>query len=260
LRRIIRLQPKSDDASQAYELLSRIYLRSGRYSRLVDNFDRWAALFPNRPEVLRERKDIEPFRGLPDQRNPPPRLSTLRHEAGNDWSVPLSINGKFASYLFDTGAWVSVMSEAEAIRLGLEIRPGSASMGDPSGNGFRFRTAVAKDVRLGAMRFRDVSFAVPEGRETFGLLGIPFWLALRHVKWSSAGTWELGGPAAASEPTSRNVVFSGNHFLLATSVSGSRAFAFFDTGAMNTDLNQNFADGFPALMQAVPERLATLSA
>ena len=99
--------------------------------------------------MLVEKKDVEPVPGLPDQRNDPPRVSTLRHEVGNDWSVPLSINGKPASYLFDTGAWISVMSEAEANRLGLEIRSGSATMGDPSGNGVRFRTAVAKDLRLG---------------------------------------------------------------------------------------------------------------
>jgi hypothetical protein len=66
LRQIIQSRPTYDDASQAHELLSRIYLRSGRYGRFVDNFDRWAASFPNRPEVLHERTDVEQLRGLPD--------------------------------------------------------------------------------------------------------------------------------------------------------------------------------------------------
>jgi predicted aspartyl protease len=37
--------------------------------------------------------------------------------------------------------------------------------------------------------------------------------------------------------------------LLATSVSGTRAFGMLDTGANDTDLNENFADHFPALLQ-----------
>ena len=80
LRGIIKSNPKSDDASQAHELLSRIYLRSGQYTRLIANLDLWAASFPNRPEVQDEKVDVELFRGLPDQRNSSPRVSTLPHE------------------------------------------------------------------------------------------------------------------------------------------------------------------------------------
>jgi predicted aspartyl protease len=67
--------------------------------------------------------DVEQFRGLPDQENGPRRASILRHDAGS-FFVPVSINNKSASYLFDTGAWVSVMTESEATRHGLQIRQG----------------------------------------------------------------------------------------------------------------------------------------
>jgi hypothetical protein len=164
LRDVIEARPGSDDASQAHELLSRIYLRSGQYTRLMDNFDRWAASFPNRREVQDEKADVEQFRGLPDQRNGPLRVSTMRHDPG-DWSLPVSINGKPATYLLDSGAWISVMTESEATRLGLEIRAGSGTLGEPSGSGVRVRTAVAKDIRLGAMRFQDVSFAILPNKE-----------------------------------------------------------------------------------------------
>ena len=197
-----------------------------------------------------EKADVEQLRGLPDQRNGPLRVSTLPHDAGDDWSVPVSINGKPASYLLDSGAWISTISESEAKRLGLEIRAGSGTLSDPSGKGVTVRTAVAKEVRLGAMRFQDVSFAVLPSEDRFGILGIPIWCAVRHVKWSSRGTWELGGRSGSIDRTSRNVVFSGNHLLLATSVSGTRVFSTLDTGAVDTDLNQNFSEQFPALIQS----------
>src|SRR5207237_3798081 len=78
LRGVIQTKPGSDDASQADELLSRIYLRSGQYTRLMDNFDRCAASFPNRREVQDEKADVEQFHGLPDQHNGPLRVSTIR--------------------------------------------------------------------------------------------------------------------------------------------------------------------------------------
>jgi hypothetical protein len=49
--------------------------------------------------------------------------------------------------------------------------------------------------------------------------------------------------------TSRNVVFSENRLLLATSVSGTRAFGILDTGAVDTDLNENFSTQFPSVIQ-----------
>jgi len=94
-----------------------------------------------------------------------------------------------------------------------------------------------------------VSFAVVTNKEPFGILGMPIWAAVRHVRWSNRGPWELGGPSASADRASRNVVFSGNHLLLATSVSGTRVFGNLDTGAIDTDLNANFTDQFPALVQ-----------
>lgn len=256
LREIIKSKPRSDDASRAHELLSRIYLRTGQYKRLIENLDRWAALFPNLPEVHEEKSDVEQFRGLPDQRNDRRRFSTLRH-GPDDWGVPISINGKPATYLFDTGAWMSVMTESEAARLGLEIRLGSGRLSDPSGKGLAVQTAVARDVRIGAMRLRNVSFAIlpkegpwsslPAGEG--GILGMPVWLAVGHVKWSSRGTWELGGRSEIIHRASRNLVFFENKLLLATSVSGKRVFGTVDTGANGTDLNEHFANEFAALVK-----------
>lgn len=46
------------------------------------------------------------------------------------------------------------------------------------------------------------------------------------------------------------LVFSGNHLLLATSVAGARVFGMLDTGAGDTDLNEDFSEQFPALIQS----------
>ena len=250
LKTVIQWQSGSDAASQAHELLSRIYLRTGQYSRLIENLDRWAASFPNSNELQKEKADVEQFRGLPDQRNGQSRATTLDHESGDDWSVPITINGKPARYLLDTGAWLSVMTESEAKRLGLPIRSGSATLSESSGKGVKVRTTIARNVTIGAVQFQDVSFAVLAGEGEGGILGMPIILALGQVKWSNRGTWELAGPSQSGAGSSRNVVFSANRLLLATSVSGTRVFGALDTGAIDTDLNENFSIQFPDLVKA----------
>lgn len=250
LRTVIQWQPGSDAANQAHELLSRIYLRTGQYTRLIENLDRWAASFPNRSEVQKEKADVEQFRGLPDQRNGERRPTTLAHDPGDDWSVPITINGKPAKYLLDTGAWISVMTESEARRLGLTIRPGSGSLSEASGKGVTVRTAVVRNVVIGAMRFQDVSFAIIPGKDEGGILGMPIILALGQVKWSNGGTWELAGRSEFGGATPRNVVFSANRLLLATSVGGKRVFGALDTGAVDTDLNENFSTQFPDVVRS----------
>jgi Aspartyl protease len=157
---IVRMQPASEAARGAHELLSRLYLRSGQYRRAIANLDEWARNFPNGDDVREEKSDVEQFRSLPDQINGERRPATLTHGASNDFSAPLTINGLPATYLLDTGAWMSVMTEAEAKRFGMTIRAGTGVLNDPSGNGVSIRTAVAQDLVLGGMTFHDVSFAI----------------------------------------------------------------------------------------------------
>jgi hypothetical protein len=52
------------------------------------------------------------------------------------------------------------VTEPEARPLDLTVREGSHFITDPSDTRVAYRTAVAKEVRIGGMRFDDVSFAV----------------------------------------------------------------------------------------------------
>ncbi|HYW74145.1 MAG TPA: retroviral-like aspartic protease family protein [Pyrinomonadaceae bacterium] len=251
LLRIIRSQPSSDEARQAHKLLSRIYLREGQYRRLLQNFDRWAQASPDDPALAEEKSDDEQLRGLPDQINGAMRVSRLRHGPENDFAVPISINGKPANYLADTGAWISVMSVAEARRLNLQVRDSTGVLSEPSGKGVTFKTAVARDLVVGSTVFHDVSFAIlpdvepwrsmPVGRA--GIIGVPILLHLGCIEWTKGGDWTLGCTSGKNN-SAANMVFYKNRILLASSVNGQQVFLTVDTGAETTDLNSNFARQF----------------
>jgi len=251
LQRVIKAGPKSDSARRAHMLLSRLYLRQGQYQRLIANLDEWARQFPGGADIKDERAAMEQFRGLPDQITVARGLSNLSHGPDRDFAAPATINGKPVEYLLDTGAWLSVLTEAEAKRLGMVIREGAGFLSDPSGKGTKIRTAVASDLSLGAMSFRNVSFAILPDVEPFrsmpvgrgGILGIPILLEAGCVRWVKGGTWELGC-ATGSSRDSANLVFFENQLLVAATVSGTSVFGVLDTGAETTDLNANFARQF----------------
>ena len=159
LRSVITAAPRSEEAYAAYEWLTHLYLRTGRYRQLMTNMRaRWSA-FPNKSELKNEQAAMAGFDGLPDQAVGRIRPSTLQHDPGQIF-IPISINTLPATYFFDTGAWVNCMSESEAQRLNLTIHDGAGTLGTGTGVRVGFRTAVAAEVVVGGIHFRNVSFAI----------------------------------------------------------------------------------------------------
>jgi hypothetical protein len=115
-----------------------------------------------------------------------------------------------------------------------------------------YRTAVAKEVRIGGIRFNDVSFAVYAAppwapNPEHGVIGMPILIHAGTIKWSKDGSVEVGGTVPrASTP---NLVLSESRLLLRTDFQGKSGLAIFDTGATTTDFNANFASLFADLLE-----------
>jgi predicted aspartyl protease len=256
LRSVIKSAPRSEEAYQGYECLAHLYFLHGQYRRLISNMEeRWAA-FPNKSERTQEQSAMAGFRGLPDQAVGKARPSTLAHESGSIF-IHLSVNGAPATYFFDTGAWVSCMSESEARRLGLRIHETSGTLGTATGVRVGFRTAVAREVVAGNTHFRNVSFAIfPDGREPWsalppgrrGLLGIPILVGFRTLRWVRDGAVEIGRNTGPVDARKSNLYFDDDHLVIAATLQGRRVLATLDTGAETTDLYEGFAREFAALL------------
>ncbi len=255
LRSVIQSAPHSAHAYEAYELLSHVYLRTGQYRRLISVMEeRWAA-FPNQGKVQEERKGMASFRGLPDQGGGKPQISTLQHDG--TIFIPISIHGLSARYFFDTGAWLSCMSESEAKRLGLTIHEAAGTLGTSTGLRIGFRTAVAGELKVGNMHFKNVSFAVfPDDQEPWsglppsqrGILGIPVLLAFRALRWSQDGTVLIGLKPGRLDPRQSNLFFDDDHLVIAAGFQQRKILVTLDTGAVGTDLYGPFAKEFASLL------------
>ena len=254
---LIRSNPKSVEAYEAYDVLANLYMRTGRYRQLMAIMEkRWRA-FPDKPEIATERAAVSPFRGMPDQTLVQKGRSTFQHE-GNIF-LPVSIGSGTASYFFDTGANMSCMSASETKRLGLIVTEPRGTMGTSTGVRVPFRTAVAKTVSVGNMKFRNVTFAVfPDDQEPWsvlkpgqrGIIGMPMVQAFETIRWSLDGTTEVGSDAGVPvhQGASPNLAFVNSDIELSVMIEGERAFLTLDTGAQTTDLYQPFAKAFPELL------------
>ena len=254
---IVRSQPEAAD--DAYELLCRIYRRSGLYARLGETHRQWAAAFPNSTGVRLWAEDRDKF-SRPDQINGARTPFVLEHPGDGYPRISVSVNGIADDFILDTGAWQSGLTEKEARKLGLTIREETATLLDASGTPTVFRAAVADDVTIGDMRFRNVSFAViaPAGHfqdAELGIIGMPILLAIGTIQWSTSGTVTLGGAMPASSvETAPNLAFDRSRLLLSTGVLGKTVLTILDTGANTTELNANFADAFPELVRTAGRR------
>ena len=81
--------------------------------------------------------------------------------------VPLTVNGKDATYRFRYGHNISMLSESEAKRLGMAIQAVDSKFGDSSGNDLKgFHIAIAKDLMIGGLHLKNVAFGVvPDSNE-----------------------------------------------------------------------------------------------
>ena len=254
---VIRSAPDSAEASDAYEWLSHLYLYRGQYRALVSIMEKKWAAFPNKKEREQEQRAIAGFRGLPNQISEKIAPSTLHHEDGSIF-VPLSIDGSPATYFCDTGAWVSGMSESEAARMGLRVKETAGTLGNSSGSSVGFRTAVAKQVVIGNVRFKNVSFAVfPDNQEPWsvlppgrrGIIGVPMLVGFGTLRWIRKGTLEIGDRPEPLDIRKSNLVFDNDHLAVTATAGGRNVLATLDTGAETTDLYKPFADAFASLLE-----------
>ena len=257
LRDVHRHASTSDDAVEAHRILASAYFTHGQYKKALAQVDAILELRPTDSDALGGRPVIAVLAEAPDQQ------ITGRHTRVQlqDDGLPFSINGVHATYWFDTGAELSVLSESEAKRFGLQIHSASVQVSDVNGTRVQTRIAVADELSIGSIRVKHVAFLVfPDKQPPFdqqasgsrGLIGLPVLLAFKTFAWGADKSFEIGS-ASVRRTQHADLCFDGNHPLVQVAYE-NRALTFaLDTGATNTDLYPPFASAFPELIHHAPK-------
>jgi len=256
---VMQSGPKSDNAIEAHSLLAVAYLRQGKYREALGQEDALLALRPNDSDAQDDRLLLAALSKYPDQTVESRALTTV--ELG-DAGLPFSIHGVQATYWFDTGAEMSVMTESEAKRFGLQALAVSVKVGDVTDTKVESRVAVADELTIGFVRLRHVAFLVVSDNQppfnesppgSRGLIGIPVLLALERFAWEADGKFEIGSRSSNRHAAHADMCFDGQHPIVQIQFQGHSLAFTLDTGATNTDLYPPFAAAFPELLRTAPK-------
>src|SRR5215472_12561560 len=215
LRAVFNSAPRSDEAVEAHRILASAYFTHGKYKKALAQVDAILALRPSDADASSGRPVLAAVADIPDQQ------LTGRHTRVElqDGGLPFSINGIHATYWFDTGAELSVLSESEAKRFGIRVRPTSGQVGDVNGTQVNARIAVADELSIGSIRIKHVAFLVlPDNQPPFneqspgsrGLIGIPVLLAFETFVWGADKSFEIGIKSSQKSAPHAALCFDGN--------------------------------------------------
>ena len=254
-RHVFNSAPRSSEAVEAHRTLASAYLTQGEYKKASAQVSALLVLSPTDADVLSGQPVLAALADSPNQRIAGKHTTVQLEDDG----LPFSINGVHATYWFDTGAELSVLSESEAKRFGLRIRAASVQVGDVNGTQVNTRIAVADELSIGSIRIRHVAFLVlPDDQPPFdaqspgsrGLIGLPVLVAFSRFVWRADRTFEIGPESSTKKVSHADLCFDGNHPLVQLEYDNRPLNFALDTGATNTDLYPPFASAFPELIRS----------
>jgi predicted aspartyl protease len=252
---VFKSAPKSEEAFEAHVWLIYLYQRAGRFRQVVAQIDEILKVKPDRADLKNARALFAAFGQYPEQAVAARRFSRVRYsvEDGNLF-IPVSVNSRSSTYIVDTGAAFSTLSESEATRLGLAVHDASGHQaGDSAGLKFGVRIAIADQLKVGNVRLRHVPFLVarddqqpfinlPAGKQ--GVLGLPVLLALQTMRWGKDGNFEIGFASVSRGDRKSNMCFEGVQPVIEAEFRQNKINVFLDTGATVTRVLPLFAKEF----------------
>jgi predicted aspartyl protease len=268
LRRVIKLNPHGAEAYQSHETLLSFFFRVGQYREALKQADAMLTLKPAAEDVLEERSLILGLATNPDQSGKA-KHSILAKSSIEDGNPHISVlaNKKAALWFMDTGANISVMSDAEAAALGLVVHSVDTKMADISGTMTAFKITQVDKLTIGRTELKHVAFVVlPHTQPPFddipteqqALLGIQVLWALGSIHIDKTQQVEIAG-AVGPDASSSPLAFYQSQPVTQMSFEGKELTFTLDTGATHTTLNPPFAKAFPETMALGEKKEHTLT-
>lgn len=156
--RFLRGNPDDRAVYRVHEVLTMAYFRVGGYRQSLAELKAMLSIRPSSEDAKAMLPLLTALSRYPDQVTKNNAPSILQRDETKQ--IPVMINGKPASYFADTGANLSILSEREASRLGMNIQDVSTKVRDSSGLQVGMRVATASDVLLGKTHLKHVAFIV----------------------------------------------------------------------------------------------------
>jgi predicted aspartyl protease len=229
------------------------YSKAFNYAQSADTF---AALLKRYGKVLsrRERRnaverrdEMQLLRSAPPQTADSPGAFTLtstRNTMGLI-EIPVEANGQRESWVLDTGANTSVITESTARRIGLRLLEGSAQTDDLNGMPVPFRVGVLSELRIGSAVLHNVEMPVASdqalnfaGHQIQGIVGFPVQSALGRITFYADGRVGVDAQPAGEEGS--ELFMEGQTPIAVVKAAGAERLFSLDTGATGSGFSSRF--------------------
>lgn len=168
--------------------------------------------------------------------------------------IPVDAGGRKESWVLDTGAGTSVVTETTARRIGIQLLEGTAHTGDVSGLPVSYRIGILPQLKIGTAVLRNVELPVTSdknlnfgGYQIQGIVGFPVQEALRkitlspdHIAFNADSGNEAGSEMFMQEQTP----------IVSAQIGGTTRLFSLDTGATGSMFS-------PRFYNALASKLAT---
>ena len=258
LAQVIKQAPHSEDAREARELLTYLYLRIGRSADAGKQIDEQLKAEPNRADLQNLRTIFSAFGNGSNLEIRSRNEATIDCEVNkNGVHLPMLVNGHRVTWLLDTGANISVLSDREAASLGVAGPGAKGRANDLAGGAAAVGAAVIQRMMIGQSELRNVPVIMtpasqppwtdlPAGRQ--GAIGLPVAIALGMIGWTGSGSCRTG-ISTIDRATAPNLAFDGLQVVSRVSLDGAPVDFVLDTGNQReTQLWERFRRDFPALV------------
>ena len=258
----------------ALEALADDYVKTFRYS---DGLRAYQDLFQNYSKQLdraQQKDNDDDFQVLKLLRDAPAQtiqfdgpitLPTHRNAALDTIDTDLAVNGVTESWIIDTGANFSTVSESFARRLGVKLSENKAQTQGITGAENELRVAILPELRLGGAVVRNVvllvlkdeNLNVPAGPkdhyQIHAVLGYPVLQALGRFTLTKDHQF-LAGPASPGSESGAPLYMYKLSPLMECRV-GNRPLLFaFDSGADNSVFTDRYFHDFPSQFHGLHKR------
>jgi predicted aspartyl protease len=172
-------------------------------------------------------------------------------------NVPVQFSDSSFDFVFDTGANLSVITETNAGKAGLDLLNVFFNVRAITGIEVKANLGVAKELKMGDIVVKNVVFIVfPDSTLSFaggaykirGIIGYPVIEQLQEVRIDKAGF--ISVPQEATNKSIRNFGMDELTPVINIPVNKDTLAFTFDTGAQQTDLNQPFYSRYQTDIEA----------
>ncbi len=187
--------------------------------------------------------------GIPPQTVTIPEYTVL--PIVGDYEIMADFGGPEVALLPDTEASLSLITRAEAERLGFRIFSAPTQVGTATGEGVLAYPALAPEFRLGGIVIRNAIFLVVPQRMLYfpeikkqrsGIIGFPILSGLRQFSFDRAGT--LTVPARPENGGEPNFFLYHDNPVVEAEYGRDRVLLMLDTGSFSSELYPPFFDRY----------------